>query len=76
LGGQWALVEHRLDGDSAEGFDDTIAWRLEDGEVVTNDGTKRSKIAFISDPQGSLRIREYFHDLTVTGAAMIGEQRV
>ncbi len=76
LSGQWALVEHRPDGDSAEGFNGAVGWKLQGGEVVMNDGAKRSKIAFICDPQGPLRIREYFHDLTVTDTAMISEQRV
>jgi hypothetical protein len=45
-GGQWAYVEHGPDIDLAEGWNGSISWRLEDGEVTTSEERDRSKMAF------------------------------
>jgi len=67
-GGQWAYVEHGPDGDFAEGWSGSLYWKLEDDKVTTSGTRDRSKMAFVLDPQGPLRIREYFGDLRTASA--------
>ncbi len=66
-GGRWARVEHAPEGDFAEGFDGAVAWTLEDGEVNTSTEPNRSKLAFLLDPQGPIRIGEYFLEMRYAG---------
>lgn len=66
-GGQWAYVEHAESGEFAEGWNGSLSWRLEDGEVAAFEGPNHSKMAFLLDPQGPLCISEYFGEMRLTG---------
>jgi len=65
--GQRAYVEHLPGGDRTEGFNGETGWVFEDGEVTALVERNRSKLAFVLDPQGPLRIREYFGEMRLTG---------
>lgn len=60
------MVEHKSGGIRCEGFDGETAWVQDAGGVTVNDSPIRSKTAWLLDPQGALRMEEYFPGLEVT----------
>jgi len=64
------------DGTRTEGFDGEAGWRRDSGGWSRDDGIGQSKLAWFFDPQGVLRIREYFRDLEVVGLGEVNGRPV
>ncbi len=61
------LFEELIDGPSARrGSDGLIHWRVDQCGIKSVDNGNL-KLDFLTDPQGALRIREYFPNLTLKG---------
>lgn len=64
--GQVLMVEHKSDGVRCEGSDGDVTWvRDTDGARLAEE-PMTSKIAWLLDPHGALRMEEYFPGLEVT----------
>jgi hypothetical protein len=73
---RWALTV--ADGDAArrEGFDGQSAWRADADSVRSDQRARRSKLAWVMNPQGPLRLRQYFGELELTGSERVGGRLV
>jgi hypothetical protein len=74
--GRVLMVEHKGEGTRCEGFDRRDTWVQDAGGITSKDEPFRSKTAWLFDPQGSLRIEEYFPGLEFTSTKMIDGRRV
>lgn len=74
--GRW-LVEWSSEGRGDRiGSDGVIGWEAHADSVRRRDEIMRWKEAFVFDPQGPLRLREYFRDLVVARTVRIGGRAV
>lgn len=64
--GQVLMVEHTSNGLRCEGFDGDVTWVQAASGFEIRDERIRSKIAWVLDPHGAIRMEEYFPDLKVT----------
>jgi hypothetical protein len=63
------------DGAVWDGFDGTVEWSRSAAGVEIDDGVD-VRLAWFLDPQGALRLREYFPDMTLRGATELDGRRV
>jgi hypothetical protein len=74
--GHVLMVEHGSRGVRCEGSDGDVVWVQEAGGVrLKLEGPFSIKTAWLIDPQGPLRMHEYFPELRVVGEQTIGERR-
>jgi hypothetical protein len=66
--GKVLMVEHKSDGIRCEGFDGESTWIQDANGIQVRDEPVRSKIAWLLDPQGAIRLEEYFPGLEVTSS--------
>ncbi|MGD9140820.1 MAG: hypothetical protein PVJ42_04705 [bacterium] len=64
--GKVLMVEHGADGIRCEGFDGRSTWVQDAGGIQVREEPIRSKIAWLLDPRGALRLEAYFPGLHVT----------
>ncbi|NIM49996.1 MAG: hypothetical protein GTN78_22470 [Gemmatimonadales bacterium] len=74
--GRWLLVQHFADGTYRDAFDGRIGWRQNPEGIERAEDNARSKHGWLFDPQGPLRIRDYFRDMVVTGTGDVDGQTV
>jgi SH3-like domain-containing protein len=68
-------VMQAQDGAVWDGFDGTVEWSRSAAGVEIDDGVD-VRLAWFLDPQGALRLREYFPDMTLRGATELDGRRV
>lgn len=68
LPNRWLLVGRDSSGTLQNGFDGEIGWDQNLHTVKQEPRMERAKLAFLINPQGPLRIEDYFHDLVLAGA--------
>jgi hypothetical protein len=64
--GRVLVVEHKSSGLRCEGFDGQTTWVQDADGIRTSAEPMRSKIAWLLDPNGALRLETYFPELEVT----------
>jgi len=74
--GRFKVRLRRPEGTWTEGFDGQIGWRLDVDGLERDDTIGRGKTAWFFDPQGALRIREYFRQLEVGGIGEVNGRSV
>jgi hypothetical protein len=68
--GKYLVVQQSAFGTRREGYDGEICWSRAGAEVALDAHYDR-RFAWLLDPQNALRMREYFPDMTVSGAATL-----
>lgn len=71
---KWLMALDYSEGARLEAFDGKIGWRHDADGVARDDDLGRSKVAWLLNPQGPLRIRDYFGQMVLTGRVLIGER--
>jgi len=74
--GRWSHAYRHPRATYREGCDGGIGWDDGPGGLRRDDERCRSKLAWLLDPRGPLRIREYFRDLAVSGRQQLGQRWV
>jgi hypothetical protein len=65
--GAWTMILDEPEGEYREGFDGEKSWVQKPGALVQVQDHQNIKLAFLFNPQGPLRIAEYFPNLRLTG---------
>jgi HEAT repeat protein/predicted O-methyltransferase YrrM/protein-S-isoprenylcysteine O-methyltransferase Ste14 len=66
-GGRWRLVLTTAKGIQQMGFDGTSGWSQDADRVLVDNRQARSKMAYLFNPQGALRVEDYFMPLSLKG---------
>jgi predicted O-methyltransferase YrrM len=64
---QWRLIIRTSRGLEQMGFDGETGWMQDSDRILRDRGQARSRLAYLFNPQGALRLEEYFPGLTVQG---------
>lgn len=62
----WKLVIHSQSGRQQMGCDGTHGWIQDNDRILIDNHQKRSRLAYVFDPQGVLRFEEYYPELNLT----------
>ncbi len=74
--GRVLMVEHESGGLRCEGFDGETSWVQDAGGVGLREDPIGSRTAWLLDPQGALRLEDYFPDLDVTSRESMDGRKV
>ena len=72
--GKWMAEWRSGDRVDRMGCDGLVGWEEQADTARPKDEIARRKEAFLFDPQGPLRVREYFRDLAVAGTVRVGDR--
>ena len=64
---RWLLVGRDSSGILKNGFDGEVGWDQTLNSVKPEPRMERGKLAFLINPQGPIRIEDYFRDMTLAG---------
>lgn len=73
---KWRLILHTSEGVQQMGFDGEQGWLQNADRILIDSRQKRSKLAYLFNPQGPLRLQEYFPGLTLKGKEILEEHSV
>ena len=71
---KWRLILHTSKGIQQMGFDGEQGWLQNADRILIDSNQKRSKLAYLFNPQGGLQIQEYFPGLTLRGQKKLKER--
>jgi predicted O-methyltransferase YrrM len=64
---KWRLILHTSNGVQQMGFDGEEGWLQNADRILLDNSQKRSKLAYLFNPQGALHLQEYFPRLILKG---------
>ncbi|MGD9346972.1 MAG: class I SAM-dependent methyltransferase [Candidatus Aminicenantes bacterium] len=64
---KWVTLILTTKGSEQNGFDGTVGWKFNTDRIERNDRARRSWLGFLLNPQGILRIEDYFPDMRLAG---------
>jgi len=73
---KWRLILHTSKGVQQMGCDGEQGWLQNADRILIDGSQRRSKLAYLFNPQGALRLQEYFPGLTLKGREVLEERSV
>lgn len=73
---KWRLILRTSEGVQQMGFDGDQGWLQNADRILIDSSQKRSKLAYLFNPQGALYLQEYFPGLTLKEREMLEERSV
>lgn len=67
---KWVALIQTAKGSEQNGYDGTVGWKLDADRIERNDRARRSWLGFLLNPQGILRIEDYFPEMRLAGKDM------
>lgn len=72
----WVTLLQTEKGSEQNGYDGKFGWKLNADRIERNDRARRSWLGFLLNPQGILRIKDYFPGLRLEGKEILDGQDV
>ncbi len=73
---QWLCVVRYAEGTHREGFDGESGWRQTAEGVARDNGLGEAKLAWLLNPQGALRLQDYFPNMVLKGREVLDARAV
>jgi caffeoyl-CoA O-methyltransferase len=73
---KWRLILRTSNGVQQMGYDGEQGWVQNADRILIDNSQKRSKLAYLFNPQGALCLQKYFPRLTLKGREMLKERSV
>ena len=73
---KWVTTLHISKGTEQNGFDGRVGWKQNLDRIERNNRMSRSWLGYLLNPQGALRIQEYFPGMTLEKREMFGGRSV
>lgn len=73
---KWVTTLHISKGTEQNGFDGRVGWKQNPDRIERNNRMSRSWLGYLLNPQGALRIQEYFPGMTLETREMFGGRSV